>query len=221
MADVQEMFDALCEPFPVEAVSWRIGSTNAEKTKAKALCYIDARNVMDRLDSVCGPQWWQCNYTVAPGAAIICNIGIKLGEWVWKADGAGATDVEGEKGMMSDAFKRAAVRWGIGRYLYELDSPWMPIEQHGRSSVFTKEATGQLNHFYEQNAPKTQWGVRGGIQAYRLLVKGLQHFVSQPSDAAEFEESNRGLIAGLPVAMRKHFMEQLARVGATQKEAAE
>src|ERR1700761_191847 len=122
--DAQELFDALCEPFPIEAVSWRIGSTNADKTKGMALCYLDARAVMDRLDTVCGPDCWQCKYTTAPGIAI-CDLGLRVaGEWIWKADGAGATDVEGEKGMLSDALKRAAVRWGVGRYLYDLDSPW-------------------------------------------------------------------------------------------------
>jgi hypothetical protein len=29
---------------------------------------------------------------------------------------------------MSDAFKRAAVKWGIGRYLYRLPNVWAPCE---------------------------------------------------------------------------------------------
>src|SRR5690348_457487 len=117
---IQEIFDALCQPFPSSYVEWRIGSTNAEKTKGMPLCYIDARTVMDRLDSVMGPDNWQNKYDPGPNL-LVCNLGLKMpgGEWVWKADGAGATDVEGEKGMLSDALKRAAVRWGIGRYLYE------------------------------------------------------------------------------------------------------
>jgi hypothetical protein len=36
--------------------------------------------------------------------------------------------VEADKGGISDAFKRAAVKWGIGRYLYDLKSPWVPCE---------------------------------------------------------------------------------------------
>jgi hypothetical protein len=220
--DAIELYDALCEPFPIEGVSWRVGSTNGEKTKGMALCYIDARDVMDRLDSVCGPSGWQDNYTAGMQGSIVCNIGIKIGgEWVWKADGAGNTDFEADKGALSDAFKRAAVRWGIGRYLYGMDAPWMPIEQRGKSFIFPDESIGKLNHFYEVNAPRSQWGVRGGIQAYRLLVAGMKTFISQPSDADQFREDNKGLIAGLPVAMRKHFIEQLDRVGATIKEAAE
>jgi hypothetical protein len=154
--------------------------------------------------------------------SIVCNIGIRIaGEWIWKADGAGQTDMEADKGALSDAFKRAAVRWGVGRYLYDMKAPWLPIEQQGKSFVFTKESLGKLDHFYEQEAPKCQWGVRAGIQAYRLLVAGMKNFVTQPSDAEQFQQDNKGLIAGLPVAMRKHFIDLLGRVGANHREAAE
>lgn len=137
---MSDIFTELSAPFPPEAVSWRVGSSNKKKrqrdtndqyakaTKGMALAFIDARDVMDRLDAVCGPGGWQCRYPHANGKTV-CEIGIKAGdEWVWKADGAGDTDVEKEKGALSDAFKRAAVRWGIGRYLYHLASPWVDLD---------------------------------------------------------------------------------------------
>jgi len=125
----------LYAPFPPERISWRIGSTNGEKTKGMALAYIDSRDVQDRLDQACGPENWQCRYPHA-GQKTVCEIGLKIdGEWIWKADGAGDSDVEAEKGALSDAFKRAAVKWGVGRYLYDLDSPWVAITQKGRSYV--------------------------------------------------------------------------------------
>ena len=65
-----------------------------------------------------------------------CRIGIKIdNEWVWRSNGAGETQVEGEKGKFSDAFKRAAVLWGVGRYLYYLDNTWVKIKPQGRSYV--------------------------------------------------------------------------------------
>lgn len=134
----------LKEPFPQDRISWRAQTVSKDGTKALALAYIDARDVMERLDEVCGPENWQCKYTHA-GQKTVCDIGINIhagkavfrGEgmpyeylecWVWKADGAGDSDIEAEKGALSDAFKRAAVRWSIGRYLYDLDSPWVPCE---------------------------------------------------------------------------------------------
>lgn len=124
------MFDitALAAEFPHDVISWRAQSVTKDGTKAMALAYIDARDVMRRLDDVCGPAGWQCRYPHA-GAKTICEVGIKIGdEWVWKANGAGDTDIEAEKGAISDAFKRAAVLWGIGRYLYDMPAPWVPCE---------------------------------------------------------------------------------------------
>lgn len=125
--------DALKLPFPASRISWRVGSTTSDKSKGLALAYIDARDVMERLDQVCGPSGWQNTYPHANGKTV-CSIGIKIdGEWVWKSNGAGDTDVEAEKGALSDAFKRAAVLWGIGRYLYDIPSIWVELKAAGRS----------------------------------------------------------------------------------------
>lgn len=120
-------------PFPPSAVSWRIGQKSKDKTKAKLLAYIDARDVMERLDKACGFNNWQCRYSLADNGLLICEIGVRVdGEWLWRANGAGDTQVEAEKGKCSDAFKRAAVVWGIGRYLYGLPSPYVAIDQYGK-----------------------------------------------------------------------------------------
>lgn len=127
-----DIFEQLKAEFPREAISWRAQSVTKDGTKAMALAYIDARDVMNRLDDVLGPDGWQCRYPHANGKTV-CEIGIRVGEeWIWKADGAGDSDIEAEKGALSDAFKRAAVRWGIGRYLYDLDSPWVDCESYER-----------------------------------------------------------------------------------------
>lgn len=118
----------LHKPFPPEAVSWRVGSTTKDKSKGLALAYIDARDVMKRIDEVCGAHGWQDRYEFH-GTRTICYLSIRIGdEWITKADGAGDSDVEAEKGSISDAFKRAAVKWGVGRYLYDLESPWVELD---------------------------------------------------------------------------------------------
>lgn len=125
-------FKSLSAPFDPSEISWRVGSTTKDKAKGMALAYLDARAVMDRLDAVCGPHGWQNRYSHANGKTV-CDIGILCGDvWIWKADGAGDSDIEAEKGALSDAFKRSAVRWGIGRYLYSLDSPWVALDEWKR-----------------------------------------------------------------------------------------
>jgi hypothetical protein len=125
-------FKALRAPFDPQEIYWRLGQVSAAKRRGLALAYIDARVVMDRLDEVCGPDGWQCKYSHANGKTV-CDIAVRAGdEWVWKADGAGDSDIEAEKGALSDAFKRCAVRWGIGRYLYHIKSPWVEVHEAGK-----------------------------------------------------------------------------------------
>lgn len=125
-----EELEQLFAEFPRDAVSWRAQSMTKDGTKAMALAYIDARDVMDRLDDVCGSENWQDRYEFH-GTRTICYLSIRVGdEWITKADGAGDSDVEAEKGAISDALKRAAVKWGIGRYLYHIVTPWVPCETY-------------------------------------------------------------------------------------------
>lgn len=145
---MMDIVTALSAPFPVANISWRVGSTNGDKTKGMALAYIDARDAQDRLNEVCGPFGWQCKHEVSTDKRVTCHVGIRnpdTGEWVWKSDGAGETDYEGEKGSYSDSFKRACVKWGIGRYLYEMDSPWVAIEAKGRTFVIPPASIKALN----------------------------------------------------------------------------
>jgi hypothetical protein len=155
---MNQLQQELMKPFPPESVSWRVGSTNRDKTKGMALAYIDARNVMDRLDNVVGFNNWQDEYVETPKGRVICRIGIKVGEdWIYKSDGAGETSYEGEKGAISDAFKRAAVKFGIGRYLYSLKAPWVEVEERGRTVVIKKHEYAKLRATLGGNpAPATR-----------------------------------------------------------------
>ena len=129
----------LKEPFPAEDIEWRIGRCGVYKKDgkdtiwAKALAYITARAIHDRLDDVCGPSNWQLRYKEHLGETI-CEIGIKINnEWVWKAGGADKTDFEAFKGGLSSAEKRAGVPWGIGRYLYNLDETFVECKMQKQS----------------------------------------------------------------------------------------
>jgi hypothetical protein len=96
-------------------VKWRTGGGS------KQLAYIDARDVMKRLDTVMGADNYQTKYIPLDGG-FICELSLKIGgEWITRSDGANNTKVEPIKGGISSALKRAANAWGIGRYLYYLD----------------------------------------------------------------------------------------------------
>jgi len=120
----------LTRPWDADKLHWRVGATTQDKSKGIALAYVDARDVMQRLDGCIGVADWQCRY---PSTGT-CELSIKIdGEWITKTNAAGETQVEAEKGQASDAFKRAAVLWGVGRYLYYLPTVWCPLKPAGRS----------------------------------------------------------------------------------------
>ena len=136
MDDIATLFTRLATPFHPEDIEWRAGATNSDKTKALALAYITSRAVMDRLDEVVSPENWRDEYQPGPDGGLICGISLRVnGEWITKWDGAENTQVEEVKGGLSGAFKRAAVKWGIGRYLYRLENVWVPCELQGKSVV--------------------------------------------------------------------------------------
>jgi hypothetical protein len=122
---------ALYAEFPRDMVTWRPQGSVSKNNSIMALAYIDARDVMDRLDAVVGPANWSDDYFETAKGRVICTLSINVdGVWIRKSDGSGESDIEGEKGAISGALKRAAVKWGIGRYLYDLESPWVPCETY-------------------------------------------------------------------------------------------
>ena len=127
--EIRRIQRRLAEPFPANEVQFRAGPTNKDKTKAMALAYIDARQVMERLDSVVGIANWQDDYMDQSDGSTLCSLSLRInGEWIVKRDcGAPSDQKESDnraKSRISEALKRAAVKWGIGRYIYELPPVW-------------------------------------------------------------------------------------------------
>lgn len=113
-----------------EAFRREIPSKQFTAGKRGTFSYITARQVAKRLDDVVGPgNWstdWQCIRAEHPVAVRVglCVFGV----WRWDAGYSNnpAADEETDKAYedeplkaaVSDGFKRAAVQWGIGRFLY-------------------------------------------------------------------------------------------------------
>lgn len=129
---------------------WRVQSAN--QYGASCVAYIDSRQVQDLLDEVCGSQNWQCKFEEHKGN-LFCSIGIaceiqlfdeKRIEWVWKSDCGTESNVEKQKGEASDAFKRAAVMWGIGRFLYSKKIIKLPVKERNGKYIPYSEKTGKF-----------------------------------------------------------------------------
>lgn len=119
-------------PFPATDIEWRVGSVTKDGKKGTALAYLTNRAIMDRLDEVAKPENWRNEFIPWKGGQL-CGISINIeSQWITKWDGADDSKIEPLKGGLSDSMKRAAVQWGIGRYLYNLDSQWIELDEYKR-----------------------------------------------------------------------------------------
>lgn len=135
-------FKALQDFFEADAIEWRIQQAGEKHGRVWAICvpYVTNRAIQVRLDEVAGPENWRNEFRPGPDGGVMCGISIRVGgEWVTKWDGAENTDVEGVKGGLSGAMKRAAVQWGVGRYLYALDETFANVHDNGRFRGKTRD----------------------------------------------------------------------------------
>jgi hypothetical protein len=218
------IWEQLAEPFPLEATHWRVGSVTKDKKRGVALAYIDARDVMDRLDRVVGPENWQDHYEETPSGRVICTITIRhdanaaAGDGPYtvaiKSDGAGDTSYEGAKGAISDAFKRAAVKFGVGRYLYSLSAPWVEIDK-GRIKESEMES---LNKELTRVIGIQTWGDRNHANMFRALKVAMEAI--PVDDFPAFVDRAEQYLKQLKVGYKREIHNEMNRISSSRKEAA-
>lgn len=125
------IFQALAAPFDPAEVKTRAGE------RGRKLSYITARTAMNRLDEVLGSENWWDAYIPSPVAnqqGVLCRLTIRLpdGQTVTKEGIGGVTTMhdpsDTDKTGESDALKRSAVKFGVGRYLYQDGVPSFDAE---------------------------------------------------------------------------------------------
>ena len=152
----QELTKKLTAPFEAKDVEWRIQQTTQDKSRGLAVAFITSRAIQRRLDETVGPFHWKTEFSpwhqIGNGSQL-CALSIydeSRKEWVTKTDGAENSDIEPVKGGLSDSFKRAAVQWGIGRYLYAMGALWVDVEQRGKNCYITESGRKTLDARYAQ-----------------------------------------------------------------------
>jgi len=148
---IDDCLSLLRAPFPPEVVKWRPGTKTKDGTKALALAYVDARDVMERLDAALGPQGWSDRYKVVDEAngVVECTLAAQYPDLraTSKVDvgypNGGMDDDEPFKGAYSDAFKRAAVKYGIGRDLYDTPKFWIALDEYKRFPAIPQWVEGK------------------------------------------------------------------------------
>lgn len=134
---------ALGKLFPSTDISWRVGLKTTDGKRGQALPYLNTRRIQHLLDEVVGPENWKVGYhEVVAGdkmLAVRCALAIKAGgEWVAKEDAAhvlpGGTEYA-VKSAYTDALRRAAIQWGIARYLHAYQPVYVDLVEGKLASV--------------------------------------------------------------------------------------
>src|SRR5919204_4518398 len=134
-----DVWAKLSAPVPTGAISWRQdGKVTARDGKffARFVAYIEANTVRERLDSVV-PGEWDLTLELlppVPGAedgeanAVSFKARLQILGVIREDVGTG----KDYKQASTDAFKRAAVRFGIAHELYSYEQNWVQVDGDGR-----------------------------------------------------------------------------------------
>jgi len=135
---------ALAAPLPSGTVAWRQDGRAIErdgKHFARFVAYVEANTVRERLDAVV-PGEWNLTLELLPMVAGMEDAeNADANRFGFKARlqilGIVREDVgtgKDYKQASTDAFKRAAVRFGIGHELYQLGTNWVELESGAKGA---------------------------------------------------------------------------------------
>lgn len=176
---MDEVWRKLAEPFPPGEVQWRIEALSRDKKRALVVPYVDARTVLDRLDRVVGPEGWHDAYEVlADGERVVRDergerrerlVEVKCRLTVLDVTKEDVGEGDSLKAAFSDALKRAAVKFGVGRYLYRLEKQW--VEYDAEKGRFTPPRLPESEEALEEEKPEAHRLIDQLLD--RLKEKGL------------------------------------------------
>jgi hypothetical protein len=138
--DKNDIWSALSAPLPPGVISWRQDGrpmTRDGRHFARFVAYIEANTVRERLDSVV-PGEWDLHLEPLPTVTDLDD-DANQGAFNFKARlqilGVIREDVgtgKDYKQASTDAFKRAAVRFGIAHELYAYEQNWVQMDGDGK-----------------------------------------------------------------------------------------
>tara|TARA_R110000868_G_scaffold125265_3_gene331037 strand:+ start:11233 stop:12135 length:903 start_codon:yes stop_codon:yes gene_type:complete len=168
----------LQEPFDPNDIEWRAQQSGLSNGKPWmiVLPYITSRAIQQRLDEVFGPFGWEVKQEETKGLdGFLCSLSVLFNDrWITKQEAAPKTDIEPLKGGVSGALKRAGALWGIGRYLYHLESGFAQCtlcdNQKSAFNRFSKMKDKKTNTYYgvDWMPPKLPEWAMPGLEASKF-----------------------------------------------------
>jgi hypothetical protein len=172
-----DLFAALAAPFTGQ------NEVKTRKQAGRDLSYVTARTVMNRLDAVLGPENWWNRYAAGGDHSVVCALTIRLpdGSTVTKCDAGGCAGMsdagDDDKSGYSDAFKRAAVMFGVARYLYRDGVPsYHGQDTPARETPVPEPANGKPRSDWARDRRETDSDPRSApLTGRALFAWGREH----------------------------------------------
>jgi hypothetical protein len=230
-----DVLKELSKPFPASEIKLKIqAKLKSDPNKAIIVAYIDARAVMERLDEVAGGEWEDSYSSVvlAGKNGTECRLTI-FG--VTRSD-VGDPESDGMdnslKSSYSDAFKRAAVKFGIGRFLYAIPKMYAKTE----GNQISRDELPRLQAVLESHLTNTEvWKIMAGVEtvaqkrtwskeltealSLRALDKGLEAISVE--DAVELLDLSNMPDTVTPKAVQSWFEHYVNSAGTTPADKAQ
>ncbi len=152
----RDIVDALRAPFAWDVIEVRPGSVRKDGTGVLALAYADPRVYQTRLDDVVGPEHWSVEFAPWGDHKVICHLTL-FG--IVKCSTGEADHHDKNAGTVAEAqaFKRACVAFGLGRYLYDLPQIWARGSGDSKSFKFENPTriVEEMRRKYDLAHPRT------------------------------------------------------------------
>lgn len=196
-----------------EEIEVRVQST--KNGKANMLLYIDSRAVTQMLDEAVGPMNWTTEFYECNGQ-MMGKLGIwdeEKKQWVYKSDTGSESNIEAEKGLVSDVYKRMLSRWGCVE-LYSSPKILLDDDGYGNSGYKVSEIDYDdnrkithlvlVNRFGKEvyrwdrdNAPQTPKMAPQRVIATPQTTDPLEFVVTTPMDTLKaYYETTKGNVEG-------------------------
>ncbi len=141
-----KLLDQLADPFDPSEIKWRVTHTTRDGSRGAVIAFADPRAYSDRLNHVFTPSGWTRTYEVNTVSSVtrmkkdkLIQTGKVLVTCMVTITGVGTHADSGEEwadeenamtSAQAQAFKRACICFGLGRYLYNFAEMWVPLNEY-------------------------------------------------------------------------------------------
>ena len=189
-----EVMEALSRPFPADVISWKPQAITKDRKRGLAVPYADPRAYLDRLNEVVPGEWHSKAAFTLAGGKLVCVVHLTILGVTRYGDGeTDVSDANAATASSAQGFKRSATAFGLGRFLYDLPTPWEEYDAERRQ--FSEAAQRRLQTLYLKATSQAS-----SAEARAETTVGREaETVSEPPPKAEGNGSDPDLEVALAV----------------------